>query len=136
MPYEITISRCFHATHAIALYDGRFERRHAHDWHVHVTVGAARLDRIDLVMDFHALEAIVDRVLAGLDGQDLNRVPPFAAPKGRGRTRLGGLAVNPAAERVAWWVGTQVACSLPRRARLVSVQVEEEPGCVATYRPR
>jgi len=36
---------------------------------------------------------------------------------------------------VAWWIGTEVAKALPKRARLVSVRVGEAPGCVATYRP-
>jgi len=129
--FEITISRVFSAAHAIRLYDGTLEPLHGHNWSVDVTVAAEELDDIEVVMDFHVLEKAVDELLARADNRDLNDIAPFAG----GDDGDGEPAVNPTAERVAWWVGTQVAAALPARARLVSVRVGEAPGCTATYRP-
>ncbi|MEM9296147.1 MAG: 6-pyruvoyl tetrahydropterin synthase family protein [Planctomycetota bacterium] len=124
MPYEITIERSFHATHALRLPDGSLEPVHAHDWPVRLTVAADALDAMQCVMDFHDLEPALDAVLATLDGKHLNDVPPFDTP-----------AWNPSAERVAEHVATQVGKSIPAPARLIACQVGEAPGCYATYRP-
>lgn len=128
MPYEITINRTFSAAHAIRLYDGKLEPVHGHNWTVALTVGCDALDEIEVVMDFHPLEKHLDALLATADNGDLNAVAPFADGKG-------GLAINPSAERVAWWIGTTMAKHLPDHAHLVSVTVGEAPGCTATYRP-
>ena len=124
--YEISVSRVFSASHAIRLYDGSLEPLHGHNWTVEVTVAAAQLDAIDVVMDFHLLESLVDRLLATVNNRHLNEVEPFSPAPG---------GINPTAERVAWWIGTEVAKGLPAGARLVGVSVGEAPGCVATYRP-
>lgn len=126
--HEITITKQFSAAHAIRLYDGALEPVHGHDWTVRVTVAAEALDAIEVVMDFHVLEQTVAALIQPLHNHHLNEVAPFA--DGRG-----GLAMNPTAERVAWWLATQIAPSVPSPARLVSVQVTEAPGCAATYRP-
>lgn len=128
MPYEITIRRQFSAAHAIRLYDGELEPVHGHNWSVALTVGSDELDDIEVVMDFHPLEKHLDALLAEADNGDLNAIAPFADGQG-------GLAVNPSAERVALWIGTEMTQHLPPHARLVSVTVGEAPGCTATYRP-
>ena len=122
--YDITVHRVFAAAHAIRLYDGSREPLHGHNWTVDVTVAADGLDDIEVVMDFHALERSLDLVLGRADNRSLNDVEPFA-----------GGRVNPTAERVAWWIGTEMAPGLPAGARLRSVRVGEAPGCTATYRP-
>ena len=122
--YEITVSKVFSAAHAIRLSDGSREPLHGHNWHVEVTVGREELDAIDVVMDFHELEAIVDSLVKQVDNQNLNEADPFADGK-----------INPTAERVAWWLGTVVARQLPDRVTLSHVTVTEAPGCRAIYRP-
>ncbi|MEE9212025.1 MAG: 6-carboxytetrahydropterin synthase [Phycisphaeraceae bacterium] len=126
--YEITVSRQFAAAHAIRLHDGTLEPLHEHNWTVHVTVTAEQLDAIDVVMDFQPLEKLVDAVIARVHNRNLNDVGPFADGCGEN-------TINPTAERVAWWFGTEVARSLPARVRLTGVKVGEAPGCTATYRP-
>ena len=126
--YEITVKRTFAAEHGIRLYDGSVERRHHHDWSVEVTVGAEQLDRIDVVMDFQVLEQRVDDLLSQVESRCLNDVPPFA-------TIDGDLAINPTAERVACWLGSAIAASLPPQVRLLSVTIGEAPGCSARYVP-
>ncbi|MCC7409908.1 MAG: 6-carboxytetrahydropterin synthase [Phycisphaeraceae bacterium] len=143
--YEVTIDRRFRARHTIRLYDGSWEPVHSHDWRVWVTVGAARLDRIGVVMDFHLLEGLLDAAVAQLKGRVLNDLPMFAA-MGSGGSGGSGMAraissrrkaaSPPTAEHVARWIAGQLTPRLPAGRRLRLVRVEEAPGCLADYRPR
>lgn len=126
--FEITIKQTFSAAHALRLQDGSLEPLHGHNWAVEVAVAAEELDQIEVVMDFHDLERIVDGLIGPFRNGNLNGTAPFA---GVGEV----LKINPTAERVAWWLGTQVAAQLPDRVRLTHVRVEEAPGCTATYQP-
>lgn len=129
--FEITISKTFAAAHAIYLYDGELEPVHGHNWPVDVTVAADKLDEIGVVMDFHVLETLVDGLIAQLHNRNVNDVPPFV----NADDPAGKLAINTTAERIAEWIGCEVAKGLPAHARLVSVRLGEAPGCAATYRP-
>jgi len=122
--FEITIHRVFSAAHALRLYDGSIEPLHGHNWTVDLTVGSQHLDKIEIVMDFHELERIVDALIAQLDTSNLNDVEPFSNSR-----------VNPTAERVAQWIGQQVAKQLPQSVHVHQVEVGEAPGCRAGYRP-
>jgi len=123
--YEITVSKIFAASHAIRLPDGSLEPIHGHNWPLDVTVESAELDGIETVMDFHVLEKTIEGLIAKVHNRHLNEVAPFI-----------GCKVNPTAERVAWWFGTEVAKTLPKGVTLVGVSVGEAPGCTATWRPR
>ncbi len=125
--YEVTVKRVFSAAHAIRLYDGALEPVHGHNWEVEVTVAADQLDEIDVVMDFHVLEQRVDALISTAHNRHLNEIAPFSDGKG-------GLAVNPTAERVAWWLATEVGRDLPVGVRVVCAKVGEAPGCVAVWR--
>jgi 6-pyruvoyl-tetrahydropterin synthase len=120
--YRLAIEREFQASHALRMGDGQIEAAHQHDWHVRVEVEADQLNDVEFVMDFHELQVLVDRVLAPLEGVDLNDAPP-----------LGG--VNPSAERVAEHIYRCVAPQLPSPVRLRCVSVTEAPGCHASYLP-
>jgi 6-pyruvoyltetrahydropterin/6-carboxytetrahydropterin synthase len=122
--YEITISKVFAAAHAIRLYDGTLEPIHGHNWNVDVTVSARQLDEMETVMDFHVLEKAVDELMKKVHNRHLNEVEPFIDCK-----------VNPTAERVAWWIGTEIAKTLPGHVTLTSVRVTEAPGCATTWWP-
>lgn len=121
--FEIIVDKMFAASHAIQLPDGSLEPVHGHNWPVRVTVAAEALDGIETVMDFHDLERIVDEVIRPWHNRHLNDVPPFDEG-----------TINPTAERVAWWIGEQVARRLPERVALRSARVGEAPGCMAVYR--
>ena len=126
--HEITVSRSFSAEHAVVLCDETMEQPHRHDWKVEVTVGAEQLDPVGMVIDFHVLQGQVDELLGGIEGCLLNDIPPFAGEQGKS-------AINPSAEQIAAWLGDRIAEDLPPRVHLVSIAVEEAPGCIATYRP-
>ena len=119
--FELRIERRFFASHALRLYDGSFEPPHAHDWRVEVVVRAAKLDAIDVAIDFHELERIVAAALDPLRDTHLNDQPVFTGK-------------NPSAERVAEHIHAAVASKLPEGVELVSATITEAPGCRATFR--
>src|SRR3954466_6332376 len=110
MPFEITTVRRFNAAHTLRLYDGSFEPVHGHNWRVKVTVGASGLDPIDVVMDFHELERLVDVLVVPMHNRHLNELQPFAS------------TLNPSAEGVAVHIGRSLG-ALPKGVKLLSVEV-------------
>ena len=123
MGFDISTTRQFSAAHALRLYDGSLEPVHGHNWRVTVTVKAAGLDAIGVVMDFHELELLVDAVTGPMHNRHLNELPPFAS------------GLNPSAENVALHVGRALAARLPGYVQLVCVEVWETDENSARYRP-
>src|SRR5215472_6818157 len=95
MPFDITATRSFSAAHQLRLYDGSLEPLHGHNWRVDVTVAAASLDSIGVVMDFHELERLVDQITQPMHNRHLNELPAFAK-------------MNPSAENVALHIATHL----------------------------
>ena len=120
MLFEISTTRAFSAAHQLRLSDGSLEPVHGHNWRLRVTVGAAQLDSIGVVMDFHELERLVDQIVRPWHNADLNQSPPFTT-------------INPSAENVALHVGRSLR--LPDRIQLLSVEVWETDENSAAYRP-
>ena len=120
MPFDITATRTFAAAHQLRLYDGSLEPLHGHNWVVRVTVSAAKLDAIGVVMDFHELERLLDAIVTPMHNTHLNDLPTFKQ-------------LNPSTENVALHVGRSL--SLPAGIRLTSVEVWETEQNSAVYRP-
>jgi len=140
--FEATIETVFSAAHALRLPGGTLEPIHGHDWRVTVTVASEELDDMDTVMDFHALQALLEAVVKPWRNRHLNEVPPFVQEKPTGDAGTSAdeadgeaLAVNPSAERVAERVAWAISGGLPERVWLHDVSVSEAPGCVARFRP-
>ncbi len=120
MPFQIRTIRTFAAAHQLRLYDGSLEPLHGHNWRVEVTVGSRELDSIGVVMDFHELERLVDRIVGPMHNRHLNELPEFAA-------------MNPSTENVALYIGRSL--QLPATVTLDQVEVWETAENVAIYRP-
>jgi 6-pyruvoyltetrahydropterin/6-carboxytetrahydropterin synthase len=120
MPFEISITRQFSASHQLRLYDGSLEPLHGHNWVVKVTVASGKLDAIGVVMDFHELERLVDEIVGPMNNRHLNELAAFAKR-------------NPSAEGVALHLAESL--SLPEGIKLSAVEVWETAGCSAVYRP-
>jgi 6-pyruvoyltetrahydropterin/6-carboxytetrahydropterin synthase len=120
MPFEITTTRKFSASHQIRLADNSLEPLHGHNWRVCVRVAAPQLDAIGVVMDFHDLEKAVDAVIGPLHNRHLNETGPFER-------------ANPSAENVAALVGRTI--ELTAGVSLVCVEVWETDENSAVYRP-
>lgn len=120
MSFEITTTRHFSAAHQLRLYDGSLEPVHGHNWKVKVTVAAAKLDAIGVVMDFHELERLVDAVVLPLHNRHLNETAAF-------------VELNPSAENVAGYLAG--ALHLPENISLAGVEVWETPENSARFVP-
>jgi 6-pyruvoyltetrahydropterin/6-carboxytetrahydropterin synthase len=118
MPFEIRTVRSFSAAHQLRLYDGSLESLHGHNWRVEVTIEAAKLDSIGVVMDFHELERLVDQIIGPMHNKHLNELPPFAE-------------MNPSAENVALHIARSL--QLPSALTLSRVQVWETPENSAAW---
>lgn len=120
MPFEITAERSFSASHQLRLYDNSLEPLHGHNWQVRVTVSAPALDAIGVVMDFHALEALLNTIVDPFHNSHLNDQPAFKND------------LNPSAENVAVHVANSL--KVPAHVRLTKVEVWETPQNCAIYR--
>ena len=120
MSFTITATRHFSAAHQLRLYDGSLEPLHGHNWKVRVSVRAAKLDAIGVVMDFHELDRRLLAIVSPMHNAHLNDLSPFAA-------------MNPSTENVALHIAQNL--SLPVGVQLESVEVWETPENSAVYRP-
>jgi len=120
MPFDITASREFAASHQLRLYDASLEPLHGHNWQVKITVSADRLDAMGVVMDFHDLERLLDEAVSPMHNRHLNDLPAFAS-------------VNCSTENVARHVAR--AIMLPEGITLRSVEVWETSRNSAVWRP-
>jgi len=117
--YSIRVEVRFSALHQLALSDGSREPLHGHDWVAHVTCRAEQLDASGMVADFEDVRRRCQVVVQRLHYTNLNEHPVFAG--------------QPTAERVAKWIfdelhGGGLSCTQ-------AVEVEELPGCRASYAP-
>ena len=119
MPFAITTTLHFRASHALRMYDGKLEDLHEHNWRVKLTVAAPKLDEIGVVMDFHDLTRRLEAILQPMRNHGLNDLPPF-------------FDANPSAENVAVYIARSL--NLPPPAQLESVEVWETEDNSAVYR--
>lgn len=120
--FEVSVTGGFTAAHQLRLADGTFEPLNEHHWRVVVSYAGPQLDATGVLLDFTRLRDQLAGVLAPLDGRRLNDLPEFTAR-------------SPSAENVAAYVAAQLPQEIPGAARLTCVEVEEEPGCIARFRP-
>lgn len=129
--FQISVEREFCAAHALRIRHAR-EAAHGHNFKLVVTLEGPTLDSDELLLDFHALEALVDSVIAPMRNNDLNQIPPFSE------------GLNPSAEAVARYIAHRVRDGLPALlaggppgggVRLASVRLTEAPGCAVLYTP-
>jgi 6-pyruvoyltetrahydropterin/6-carboxytetrahydropterin synthase len=116
--FELSVTRRFRAVHQLRDLHGGVEPLHEHDWRVTVTVAGPQLDECGLLVDFAVVGRHLDEALAVLAGRNLGLVLS---------------ARNPSAERVAEYVASHLAGTLPSSVRLTVVEVEEETGCVVRW---
>lgn len=134
--YFLELTTTFSAAHAI-LIKGWREPLHGHDWQVTVTIAGERLDGDGLLVDFHDVQAHIEKVIAPFRNANLNDCEPFVS------------GVNPTAERVAWHIAESLSARLQTHVadkpktkakasapiRVSRVRVTEAVGCAAVYEP-
>lgn len=118
--FTISVERNFHASHQLVMPDGSKEPVHAHDWVVTVNISSEKLNNMGIVMDFRALRAIIDEIIAVFDNESLESITFFQQN-------------NPSAENVAKYIYKKLLIELPESIKLQNVRVIEEPGCSAMF---
>ncbi len=99
MMFEITRERTFSASHQLRNYKGRCERLHGHNWRVRVCLASESVNDSGMVIDFHALDEMMQVAMEPFDHRHLNEVPAF-------------IEANPSAENLARAIGESVASQL------------------------
>ncbi|HVU64514.1 MAG TPA: 6-carboxytetrahydropterin synthase [Phycisphaerales bacterium] len=128
--FQISVEKEFCAAHALAIAGaagpGGREPLHGHNFHLTVTLQGERLDADGLLLDFHALERLINDIVHPLHNQNLNDKLPF----------------NPSAELIAKHLADRITAGLPSITpkgapvpRLAAVRLTEAPGCAVTYTP-
>jgi len=123
--YELTVKRQFDAAHSLWGYQGRCSRLHGHTWMVEVSVAGAGLDENGMLVDFHEIKRLVEKVVQDFDHQYLNELEPFNQP---------GKETNPTAENIACYIYRLLKNALASGLELTRVQVWESPDAGACYR--
>jgi 6-pyruvoyltetrahydropterin/6-carboxytetrahydropterin synthase len=123
--FEVTVDQTFAAAHALRNYKGGCENVHGHNFKVQIVISGERLDDAGLLVDFIDVKNLMGEILARLDHQNLNEIPPFDVK-------------NPSAENIAEYVCTEMTGGLvntPVPVRILEVKVWETEIQSATYRP-
>ncbi len=129
----------FDAAHRIVGHRGRCGWLHGHTYRLRVTVEAAELDRLDMVIDFDDLAAVVRAtVVDRWDHATLLRandplVGAIAGVQTDAPERLVLFSANPTAEVLAREAFDAIAKRLPERVRLVRVAMWETPTSGGEY---
>lgn len=120
--YQVTVSGWFAAAHQLRMPDGSLEPLHGHNWKAAVTFEGPSLDEMEVLVDFTRVRRRLEALLATLHDRNLNDLEPFRSK-------------NPSAERVAEFLAERMGVDLGEGVRLISVEVEEAPGCAARFLP-
>jgi 6-pyruvoyltetrahydropterin/6-carboxytetrahydropterin synthase len=123
--FEVSVEQTFAAGHALRDYKGKCENVHGHNFKVQVTIEGERLDKTGMLVDFIDVKDKMREVIAKLDHQFLNEVPPFDVQ-------------NPSAENIAVYFCDELTGGLsdtPVPVRIREVKVWETEIQSATYRP-
>jgi len=119
--FELSVKTGFAAAHRLRGYQGKCESLHGHNWKVEVVLEGAKLNELGMVMDFSDVKRLLRDIVADLDHQYLNDLPPFAE-------------TNPTTEGIARFISERLAGALPQGVRVKSVTCWESDDCSATYR--
>jgi 6-pyruvoyltetrahydropterin/6-carboxytetrahydropterin synthase len=123
--FDVSVEQTFAAAHALRNYKGKCENTHGHNFRVQVIIEGERLDSSGLLVDFLDVKERMQGVIARLDHQFLNEVPPFDE-------------LNPSAENIAEYFYAQMSQGFgdsPVPIRIREVKVWETEIQSATYRP-
>ncbi|RKX61212.1 MAG: 6-carboxytetrahydropterin synthase QueD [Thermodesulfobacteriota bacterium] len=89
--FKLKIQDYFSSAHYLRNYQGTCENLHGHNWKVELVVEGAKLNEIDLLIDFKELKKILKNILTELDHKLLNDLPYFQKN-------------NPSSERIAKYI--------------------------------
>ncbi|UCD05173.1 MAG: 6-carboxytetrahydropterin synthase QueD [candidate division WOR-3 bacterium] len=117
--FELSVEGHFSAAHQVKGYIGDCADIHGHTYKVKVTVGAGRLDKIGMAVDFRSVKKQLDELLKELDHKNLNSIPFFEER-------------NATAEYIAKYLFDRIKENI---SSIVAVTVWEGPNYSVTYSP-
>jgi 6-pyruvoyltetrahydropterin/6-carboxytetrahydropterin synthase len=121
--YEITVEQHFDAAHYLRGYEGKCEALHGHRFIVHVTLQAAKLDKVGMAYDFTLLKKQLGEIVGGFDHSCLNDAAPFDK-------------INPSSENIATTVYKKLKQKLGKApVKITRVEIRETPQNRAVYIP-
>ena len=122
--FEIQKSVTFSAAHSLRDYVGPCARNHGHNYRVEVVVRGKSLDPQEMLIDFDVLDRLLAPVVARVDHQNLNEIPPFDT-------------LNPTAEAIAAWFYRELALPVKEttqgRGFLAAIRLWETPDACVLY---
>jgi 6-pyruvoyltetrahydropterin/6-carboxytetrahydropterin synthase len=132
--FEVTREIRFCYGHRLLQHPGKCRHLHGHNARAVITVAAAELDRLGMVVDFGAIKA---RLGAWIDEQLdhrllLHREDPLVSLLRQQQEPVFVMDANPTAENIARLIFEQARAS---GLAVVQVQLWETDDCLATYRP-
>lgn len=131
--YRVTREITFCYGHRLLNYDGKCRYLHGHNGRAVITIAAARLDDLGMVMDFSTIKRVVSGWIDDtLDHRMLlhrdDPVLPYLRSQGE---PVFVMDVNPTAENIARLIFDYVAS---QGFPVVEVTLWETQSCFATYR--
>lgn len=124
--FRVQVKDHFDAAHFLKEYPGKCQRLHGHRWDVEVCLEGNKLDKLNMLIDFTIVKAVMKQLLDTVDHFCLNDE----------------LAEDcPTAECLAKWffhefkVGLAAHGVLPSQCRIVRCTVWESPECCVKYSP-
>jgi 6-pyruvoyltetrahydropterin/6-carboxytetrahydropterin synthase len=75
--FELSVEGTFSAAHQVKGYPGDCAGLHGHTYRVLVKVGAEKLDKLGMAVDFRRLKRELDVILKKLDHKNLNKLSFF-----------------------------------------------------------
>jgi len=118
--FTLSVETHFWASHQLTLPDGLKEPLHQHNWSVTANVSGDKLNGAGVVMDFHRLRALVEKIVARFDNIPLDSIDYFQRN-------------SSSAEAIAKYIYEKLEPKLPEGLKLEDVVVAEEPGCSAKF---
>ncbi len=115
--FELSVEGYFSAAHRVKGYPGDCADVHGHTYKVKVRVGAEKLDKIGMAVDFRSIKSHLDELLKELDHTNLNSIPFFQE-------------YNATAEYIAKYLFDQLKQKI---MAISSVTVWEGPNYSVTY---
>lgn len=122
MKYTVSVEKTFSSAHALRGYKGKCERLHGHNWKVKVSICGNKLNKVGMLVDFADVKVIIEKILARLDHQYLNEIPPFDK-------------TNPTAENIAAYIFSEAKSEVDTlKLKVIQVEVWESETSSAAVR--
>jgi 6-pyruvoyltetrahydropterin/6-carboxytetrahydropterin synthase len=131
--FQVTREIRFCYGHRLLNYDGKCRHLHGHNGRAVITIEAAQLDALGMVMDFSKIKDVVSAWIdATLDHRMLlHKDDPVLGYLRQQGEPVYVMEVNPTAENIARLIYEYTAS---QRFPVVAVQLWETDHCYATYR--